>query len=100
MVAYSYMQWLLQIRFEVGFEFVGGELEAERMTAPKTNVFRPQTARVASNDVMAEHHTSQRMTDHREISLRFKEWVPASACVFSCFRAFTDYVNAMAQEPA
>jgi hypothetical protein len=35
------MQRLLQMRFKVGFEIASGELEAERMTAPKANVFRP-----------------------------------------------------------
>jgi len=94
------MQRLLQIRFEVGFAFAGGELEAEGMTAPKANVFRPQTADVVNRDVVTKHNACHRMPDHLEIGLCFKERVPASACVFSCLRVFFDYVNAMTQEPA
>jgi len=99
-VVYSYMQSLHQIRFDVGFELVGGELEAKGMTAPKTNVFRPQAAGSVNRDVMTKHHTSDGMSDHLEICLCFKKRVSASACVFSCGRAFFDYVNSMAQEPA
>jgi hypothetical protein len=43
---------LLQIGFEVAFEFGGGELEAEGMTASKANVFRPQIADVVNGDVV------------------------------------------------
>jgi hypothetical protein len=94
------MQRLLQIRFEVGFELVGAELEAKRMTASKTNVFHPRTAGVVTRDVVTKHHTLHRMADHLEICLCFKERVPALACVFNCLRACLDYVNPMAQEPA
>jgi len=58
---------LLQIRFEVGFEFARGELEAEGMTAPKANVFRPQIADVVNPDVVTKHNTSEGMSDHLEI---------------------------------
>src|SRR5215467_2625524 len=68
------------------------------MTAPKTNVFCPQTARLINRDVVTEHHTSQGMSDHLEICLCFKERVSASAGVFSCLRVFFDYVNAMTHE--
>jgi len=94
------MQSLHQIRFDVGFELVGGELEAKGMTAPKTNVFRPPAAGAVNRDVMTKHHTSDGMSDHLEICLCFKKRVSASACVFSCCRVFFDYVNSMAQEPA
>jgi hypothetical protein len=94
------MQWFLQIRFEVGFELVGGEPEAEGMTAAKANVFRPLTAGVVNRDVVTKYHTSHGMSDHLESCLCFKERVPASACVFSCLRVFFDDVNAMTQEPA
>ena len=100
MVAYSYMQWLLQIRFHVGFELIECEPEAEGMTAAKANVFRPLTAGVVDRDVVTKHHTSDGMSDHLESCLCFKEWVPASACVFSSLRVFFDDVNAMTQEPA
>ena len=100
MVAYSYMQWLLQLRFEVGSELVGGEPEAEGMTAAKANVFRPLTAGVVNRDVVTKHHTSHGMSDHLESSLCFNERVAASACVFGCFRVFFDNVNAMTEEPA
>ena len=100
MVAYSYMQWLLQIGFEVGFELVGGEPEAEGMTAVKANVFRPLTAGVVNSDVVTKHHTSHGMSDHLESCLCSAERVPASACVFSRLRVFFDNVNAMTQEPA
>ena len=79
---------------------VRGELEAKRMTAPKTNVFGPQTAGVISRDVMTKHHTAHGMSDHFEIGLCFKKRVSASACVFSCLRIFFDYMNAMAQQSA
>ena len=83
MVAYSYMQWLLQIRFEVGFEIVGGEPEAEGMTAVKANVFRPFTAGVVNRDVVTKQHTSQRMFDYFETCLCLEKRVPTPACVFS-----------------
>jgi hypothetical protein len=94
------MRLLLQIGFEVGFELVGDEAEAERMTAAKANVFCPITAGVVNGDVMTKHHASHGMSDHHECCLCFKEWVPASTCVFSCLRVFFDDVNAMTQEPA
>ena len=100
MVAYSYMQWLLQTRFEVRFELVVGEPEAEGMTAAKANVFRPLPAGVVNRDVVTKHHTSHGMSDHLDSCLCFKERVPASACVLSCLRVFFDDVNAMTQEPA
>jgi hypothetical protein len=93
------MQCLLQIRFEVRFELVGVELEAEGMTAAKANVLRPLTAGVVNRDVVTKHHTSHGMSDHLESCLCFKEWVPAATCVFSCLRVFFDDVNAMTQEP-
>ena len=98
MVAYSYMQWLLQIRF--GFELVVGESEVEGMTAAQANVFRPTTAGVVNRDVVTKHHTSHGMSDDLESCFCFNERVPASACVFSCLRVFFDDVNAMTQEPA
>jgi len=66
------MQWLLQIRFDVVFELVGGESEVEGMTAAKANVFRPLTAGVVNRDVVTKHHTSHGMSDHLEICLCFK----------------------------
>ena len=98
MVAYSYMQWLLQIRFV--FELGVGESEVEGMTAAKANVFRPTIAGVVNRDVVTKHHTSHGMSDHLESCLCFKERVPAPACVFSSLRVFFDNVNAMTQEPA
>ena len=94
------MQWLLQIRFEIEFDLIGGEPETEGMTAAKANVFRPLTAGVVNRDVVTEHHTSDGMSDHLESCLCFKERVPASACVFSCLRVFFNDVNAMTEEPA
>ena len=98
MVAYSYMQWLLQIRFV--FELVVGESEVEGMTAAKANEFCPTTAGVVNRDVVTKHHTSHGMSDHLESCLCFTERVSASACVFSSFRVFFDDVNAMTQESA
>ena len=93
------MQWLLQFRFEVGFELGGGELEAEGMTAPKANVFGPHVAGVVNRDVVSKQHTAYGMSDHFQICLSFKERVSASACVLSSLRSLFDYVNVMAQEP-
>lgn len=63
-VVYSYMQWLLQFRFEVGFELGVGELEAEGMTAPKANVFGPRVAGVVNRDGVTKQHTGYGMVDH------------------------------------
>jgi hypothetical protein len=94
------MRWLLRIRFEAGFQLGGGELEAEGMTAPKANVFRPQTANGVNRDVVTKHHTRYGMSDHFQICLCFKKRVPASACVLGRRRTFFDYVNVVAQESA
>jgi len=77
------MQWLLQVRFEIGFELFGGESEAERMTAAQANVFGPLTAGVVNRDVMTKHHAAEGMSDHFECWLCFKERVSASAGVFT-----------------
>ena len=98
MVAYSNMQWLLQIGFV--FELVVDESEVEGMTAAKANVFRPTIAGVVNRDVVTKRYTSHGMSDHFETWFCFNERVPAAACVFSSFRVFLDDVNAMTQEPA
>ena len=98
MVAYSYMKWLLQVRFV--FELVVGKPEIEGMTAAKANVFGPTTTGVVNRDVVTKQHTSHGMPDYLESWLCFNERVPAPACVFSCLRVFFYDVNVMTQESA
>jgi hypothetical protein len=79
---------------------VGGEPEAEGMTATDADVFGPLASKLVDHEEVAKHYAGQRVPDQGERFLCLDERVSTSARVLSCFRSRFHNMNAMAKKTA
>jgi len=79
---------------------VGGEPEAEGMTATDADVFGPLASNLVDRKEVAKHYAGRWVPDQGERFLRFDKRVSTSARVLSCFRSRFHNMDAMAKKSA
>jgi len=79
---------------------VGGELEAEGMTATDADVFGPLASNLVDRKEVAKRYAGQRVPDQGERFFCLDERVSTSARVLSCFRSRFHNMDAMAKKSA